>query len=253
MSDKRKSFPENMKLSLLNEVNLKCPSCGIPLIDKVDGKHKRTAADIAHIYPLNSTATEKKLLLNEEKLSPDNLNDEKNLIYLCKNCHHKYDNPKTLEQYRELVSLKKELIKKHELVKDLYTCNIEDELREILRTIENINNLDDLELNYDVSEVESKLKGEKVIFINEIKNYVSQYFNLVRKVLEDFEDSGTVIASQIKILYIKTKKYYDDKAKIYQIVLEHLKSLNPNQSEVAIRIVIAFFIQNCEVFDAVSK
>ncbi|API86568.1 ABC-three component system protein [Francisella uliginis] len=254
MSNNRKKFSKNIVSHLLAEVDSKCPLCNKPLIEKKEnGQFVKVSADIAHIYPLNPTKEDIELLRNEEKLFSDDPNDVNNLIYLCKNNHNDFDRVKTLEKYRALVSLKKKLIKKHELRKDLYTCNIENELREIFKNIESINDLQGVELNYDVSKVESKLKGEKIIFINDIKNYVNQYFNIVRKILRNFGDSGDIIASQIKILYLKAKKYDDEKEKIYQIILEHLKSLNPNQSEVVIRIVIAFFIQNCEVFDAVSK
>ncbi len=62
-----------------------CPLCSRNLVIKKGGKTVRVF-DVAHIYPLNATEREKKILENEEVLEVD-IDSEPNFIALCKECH----------------------------------------------------------------------------------------------------------------------------------------------------------------------
>ena len=91
-----------------------------------------------------------------------------------------------------------------------------------------------------------------------IKNDVESYYNYTRKMLSDLDDAGdefTVIASQFQICYKKLAKVMDDQEEIYnriiKWVLDELKLTNKYAT--AARIIVSFFVQNCEVFDEISK
>ena len=110
MSNIRDKYTESQKISLVSQVNRVCPLCQEPLFYQ---KNKRTYKnyDLAHIYPLNPTLFEQKILENEPRLS-DDVNDEDNLIPLCKICHGKFDTPRTVEEYQKLFAIKKSLIER---------------------------------------------------------------------------------------------------------------------------------------------
>lgn len=91
-----------------------------------------------------------------------------------------------------------------------------------------------------------------------IKNDVESYYNYTRKMLSDLDDAGdefTVIASQFQICYKKLAKVMDDQEEIYnriiKWVLDELKLTDKYAT--AARIIVSFFVQNCEVFDEISK
>ena len=105
MSNPRKKYSDAQNVALLSQVNGVCPLCAEILFYKKGGKSYKNY-EIAHIYPLNPTPTEKTLLEHEERLSND-VNDENNVIPLCEICHGKFDKPRTVEEYRMLLGIKK--------------------------------------------------------------------------------------------------------------------------------------------------
>ena len=110
VEDKRREFSDNEKMLLYNEVNGRCPICGGVLVYTKNGKINKSF-EVAHIYPANPRSEEEELLKNEERLS-DDVNDLKNVIAVCRICHKKFDTPRTGEEYRTWVRLKRNFFKK---------------------------------------------------------------------------------------------------------------------------------------------
>ena len=102
---KRANVNDTVKMSLICEVQGRCPVCRTALVVKKNKKNVRVF-DVAHIYPLNPTDDERVFLSGEEVLS-DDIDCEENFIALCKQCHKIYDTNKTVEEYRQLVALDK--------------------------------------------------------------------------------------------------------------------------------------------------
>lgn len=107
LNENRINFSDNTRQILYDEVKGFCPICGKKLTHE---KNRRLykSFDVAHIYPLNPNNEQKELLKNEERLS--DVNDLGNLLATCKDCHYKYDNPRTIEEYKQWIAIKKRLI-----------------------------------------------------------------------------------------------------------------------------------------------
>ncbi|WP_369404917.1 HNH endonuclease [Piscibacillus salipiscarius] len=86
------------------------------------------------MYPLNPTEEEKKLLKGEKKLHED-VNHLNNIIALCRDCHKEFDNPRTVEEYRELFSIKKNILSKNETRTKYHDHHIENEIKEVITTL----------------------------------------------------------------------------------------------------------------------
>ena len=112
MEDNRRIFSDNEKMLLFNEVNGHCPICGEKLTHKKRDKIIRTF-EVAHIYPANPRPDEVELLKDEERLSND-VNSLDNVLAVCRICHKKFDTPRTVEEYRSWVRLKKALIQQNQ-------------------------------------------------------------------------------------------------------------------------------------------
>lgn len=113
MKARRADVNDTVKMSLLCDVQGACPLCSRNLIVRRSGKTVRVF-DVAHIYPLNATEHEKKILANEEILA-DDIDSEPNFMAVCKKCHKIYDTQKTAGEYRQLVAIKKNINKAKEL------------------------------------------------------------------------------------------------------------------------------------------
>lgn len=253
MQNGRQKYNDNEKIILYNEVNGVCPSCSIDLMIK-KGKKLSKLFEIAHIYPLNPTAEEIKLLKVEEKLSIDP-NDLLNLICLCPTCHTKFDKIKSVDEYRELVQIKKRVINKNK-EKELWSdYKIESEILDILETIYNLDSEfdDSVELSYEPKTIESKSNTSLTIPTKrKIINNVEDYFVVIKQKFNELDSikltSTEVISSQIKVYYLKLQGIYDNQNEIFYALVEWLDKKTKQKSKDACEVIVSYFIQNCEVF-----
>jgi hypothetical protein len=252
MSNPRKKYSDAQNVALLSQVSRVCPLCAEPLFYKKGGKSFKNY-ELAHIYPLNPTQEEELLLKHEELLS-DDVNDEDNIIPLCEICHGKFDKPRTVEEYRELLALKKRLIERsgQEAIWKRYT--IENEISQIIEAIYDDPELDnDADIEFTPKEVDEKLDSSisrptKI----KIKGNVQEYFFFIRKKFSELDsvnpDLSEMISLQIKTYYIKQKSMGYGQQAIFENVVSWIHAKTKPKTNDAAEIMASFFIQNCEVF-----
>lgn len=254
---KRKKFTPNTHILLHHEVDGVCPKCAkVLLYDKKGGKHK--GYEIAHIYPLNATDAEKKLLSKEEKLSED-LNDNKNLLAMCLECHPKFDKPRTVEEYRWAVQKKKDLMAKSKSKSLWHTGQIETEVQEIIRQLKE-QQLPDMA--FDLSLIPLKIDEKTdsslpAITKDKIKNYVKNYFHFIQNAMKNLErespNTAELISNQIRIHYLALKKQGHTQQEIFTNIVDWVHTKTNQVSKDACEAFSSFFVQNCEVFDDNSQ
>lgn len=252
MQDNRRNFSDNEKHELFNEVHGRCPFCGQQLSHKKNGKFYRTF-EIAHIYPVNPSEEEEKLLASEERLSED-VNSLNNLIAVCKICHKIFDTPRTVNEYRNWVKTKKKLLEEKNIKDNYYLFNIEDEIADVINTINTLELEESLvPLSFDSLKVDEKT-NETLPFIlkRSIKNNVVDYFNYIKKQFNDVEKvtpyKFSTIASQIRSFYYKCMQINSNQETVYHSLVDWLDEKTNHHSKTACEVLIAFFIQDCEVF-----
>ena len=252
MSNPRKKYSDAQNVALLSQVSRVCPLCAEPLFYKKGGKSFKNY-ELAHIYPLNPTQEEELLLKHEERLS-DDVNDEDNIIPLCEICHGKFDKPRTVEEYQNLLGLKKGLIERsgQEAIWKRYT--IEDEIGQIIDAIYNDPELDnEAEIDFTPREVDEKLdstisRPTKI----KIKGNVREYFIFIRRKFTELDsvnpDLSEMISLQIKTYYMKQKKMGIGQQAIFENIVSWIYAKTKPKTNDAAEIMASFFIQNCEVF-----
>ncbi len=252
MSNPRKQYSDAQNVALLSQVSRVCPTCAEPLFYKKSGKSFKNY-ELAHIYPLNPSKEEQRLLQNEERLS-DNVNDENNIIPLCEICHGKFDKPRTIEEYRTLFGLKKKLIDRsgQEAIWKRYT--LEEEISQIIEAIYDDPELEnDAEIDFTPREVDEKLdstisRPTKV----KIKGNVREYYTFISKKFSEIDnvssDFSEIISLQIKTYYLKQKNMGLDQQAIFENIVSWIYAKTMPKTNDAAEILASFFIQNCEVF-----
>lgn len=250
--NERKKSTSNLNISLVGEVNGDCPLCGQPLMYKKNGDNFK-GYEIAHIYPLNPLPNEIILLENEERLSID-VNDEKNLIPLCNSCHPKFDTPRTVEEYLNLVAMKKAILEQiaEKIIWEDYP------LKESIKTVvAALSQIDDTEiigdLQLDPKTVDDKTynKIPNIIRIK-IKNHVRNYYPQVKNEFTEIEKQQPGLSTHISL---QVKLYCEDQqlrglsqSVIYRNIVEWMHIKTARLSHEACEIIVSFFVQNCEVF-----
>jgi len=256
MNNKRKNPSNNKKTRLYAEVNGYCPLCNDKLMYEKNNSFQYKC-EVAHIYPLNPKEDEIILLSNVEKLSND-VDDIKNLICLCRDCHKKFDNPRTLEEYNNLLKIKKKLIEKKEIKDEFYSYKIEEEIKDILHILANDeDNESTIRLEYDPKKIDNKTNHTiENLTKRKIKNHISEFFHIIKNEFRNIDsikpNKATKIATQIKSFYFEVSEKNSSQEFIYNYLVEWLdKKTNINKD--ASSIVISYFVQDCEVFDVIPK
>ncbi len=255
MDTKREAFTENDKLILFSEVEGMCPLCPNSLMYEKNSQNRKNF-EIAHIYPLNSQKEELELLKDEERLSLDP-NDLKNLICLCVSCHTKFDKPRTLEEYKELVAIKKTLLRQTKDKSLWGDTKIENDIKEIIKILatEEIDLSKEDILKYDPKEIDRKV-NDTITFLTKRKIHrnVQDYFQIVKSKFIELDKvtplTTETISAQIKthfLLLCKEHKEVNQKI-IFDALVSWLSKRTKQDNDEACEIIISYFIQNCEVF-----
>ncbi len=252
MSNPRKQYSDAQTIALLSQVNRVCPLCAEPLFYKKNGISFKNY-ELAHIYPLNPNSGEEILLQNEKRLGND-VNDEQNIIPLCEICHGKFDKPRTVEEYRELLNIKQQLINRSGQEAIWKTYSIEEEISEIIEAIYNSPEFEiETEIEFVPREVDEKLnetitRPTKI----KIKNNVREYFIFIKKKFAELDnakiDLSEIISLQVKTYYLKQKNMGLTQQDIFDNIVTWIHMKTKPVTMDAAEILASFFIQNCEVF-----
>lgn len=249
--NKRENISDNRKMLLHTEADGICPKC-TKTLTYTSGKKVMKKFEIAHIYPLNPTKEEEKILSGVELLSEDR-NDDKNLIALCPECHTIFDKPRTVEGYNDMVRIKKSLMVKDFFRNSLHENNIEDDIKKIIDMLIKEDIDDDFEEKYQAKKVDDKLNDTiSRLTKRNIKSNVRLYYLIIqekfRQLDEENDNTFKIIANQINTYYLKLSRVSKSQEEIFKYLSDWLNNKTNNYSSEACDILISFFIQNCEVF-----
>lgn len=239
-------------LRLVQDVNLRCPLCGVDLIHSGD-VNAIAGYDVVHIFPDNLDVNAR-AQFSRIKKAPEKSDALENQIPLCLNCANAYLKDPSLEDYQKLVEEKNRIRVKKRTENDLNQLTLEEKLTKVILLLRNVKpDLGNQSLEYDAHKVEEKITQD--ISLQGIVNYyVAGYYNKIRRQFSDLEgkDFGfDELAATIKLAYIKLKKENLSQTEIFSRLAQWIRdqeSLSDEYMESS-RILVAFFVQNCEVFE----
>lgn len=259
MANARIKYHTNEHSILYGETGGCCPLCALPMMfKKASSKHPSIGYEIAHIYPLNPNSSQAKAL--ENYAIPDDINSLDNVILLCPTCHTKYDKDFKIEEYLNLLQIKKSYLSEAKAKLTASQHALQDEVCEILDLIvrDDVSYGDLSETKLDVSSLNEKLKtGMSSLQKREIRANVIDFFVPIRNHIRLIEQRDQAV---IRILQNQINSYYlimekqnpGNKDFIFNHVSKWI-SLKSGKSDMAAKILTSFFVQNCEVFDADSN
>ena len=252
----RKNPTESQLKILLEEVGGSCPmpGCGKSLVNEIDGK-VYNQYEIAHVFP-NKPDDFQKLHLKDVEVDGENSEALANKIALCRDCHKIYDNNTTEVSYSQMLERKRKLAVGLKAKKEISKVVIEDD---IVKTIEVLTTMkkEDLEqsgtLEYKSLAVAQKV--EDFMLCLDIENKVTQYFNFVRDCFKRFDASGDrfeLICHSVRHLYLHLKANKLTQYEMYETITNWFVS-KTQRSRTVCEIMTSFFVQNCDIYDEISK
>ncbi|MCD8244787.1 MAG: HNH endonuclease [Parabacteroides sp.] len=258
MKNKRKKYSPLDEMILFNEVDGRCPLCDIQLFVEKQNKSKSKKFQIAHIYPLNPSNAEIEELCGESRLA-DDVNDLKNVIAVCPNCHTVFDKPRTREEYQKWFGIKKSLLDKAATKEMFSHFTLEEEIGEILSRL-NANSIENslVLLNYNLIRVDNKLDSSVLPLTKKtIKDDIANYYRYIEESFKRIEGTkpgkSELIAAQVRLAYLKMLDQESKQEVIHKALIDWLNMQTGEYSRQACSIIVSFFIQSCEIFSDSTK
>ena len=249
---------QTMEDRLKDECNRRCLLCG----------EKRTSHVLTEIVPSSSdykVRNDVRGLLEERMLKddiPDFNNDydthgERNYALLDPNCYSEYTNNFSAEKCSGLMSNKIYAIRQAEIQEELDSLEVDRSLSELLDSLDRLIDPEAVAaLQYSPTSISNKIEPERHILKAQVSELVARYYGFIKNELHAREGLN---GFQFIDLQYSMKKYFltlqragEDQDEIYSRLALWVKDSTRCKSIVACEILVAFFIQDCEVFNEIA-
>lgn len=224
---------------LLNEVNNCCPfpGCGKSLFLGESGKLQYFYSGI--------------LIDKAKKVSVENC------LAVCPECANKFWLNPTSSTRKELREVKKILVSKFESEQLLNEASLEKGIVKVVESISKLKQKDLESASLFPKKISEKINpDENVALYSLVSNYVSLYFIRIREILQKLDKSNKinygVLQDQIHAFYKSLERSGKSQNEIFESITNKIHSVSLKENFYC-QIVVSYFIQSCEVFDAIAK
>ena len=213
------------------------PGCGKQLSAVADSK-------VSRVYEIS-------LVDKTKKVTTDNL------IALCPMCHATYQMDDSKAKTKELANVKALLITHGQSARLLDGIALEKGIVGVLRRLADLKEKAFFKAELDPKELTKKVNPtDNYILYLTVKNNVTTYFLKIREIMTNLDRRGPIdyeaLQDQMKAIYKRLKKSHLSQMEIFREITEKLHRTSL-QDDVYCQIVVCYFIQSCEVFDAVAE
>lgn len=180
-----------------------------------------------------------------------------NLIAMCHDCFQSYVFKHVKVEEQELQTIKKLQTDARSTRRTLDEVAIEKGIAQVIENLSKAKPGQLLALNYDAVSVPEKIDEDLHAFlVYEVTGHVARYFLFIEKTMQDLvrrkQFSDDLFRAQIKESYRKLAEKGNSPETIYSALSERLRRITKQDIRFC-SIVISYFIQACEVFDASTK
>lgn len=219
-------------------------TCSMPLC----GKHLQT------ITPQNQTAADYEIIPIEESKGVK----YENLIAVCHDCFQKYTLSHTKAEKKSLKAIKKLQMDARSTRQTLDDIAISKGIELVIENLSNAKPSELKDLTYDPVSVSEKIDEDNCYFlVNDIRNNVARYYNYIEKTMRNLSMknvySDDLIRAQMKESY---KQLASNHTLTPEQIFSELSKRIQRITKQDIRfcyIVVSYFVQSCEVFNAITK
>jgi hypothetical protein len=241
---------------LLLEANSICPLCAKPLVGNKNNNSLKNYK-ITHIVPPNPTTEEEAELgdLIDPSMNADAFN---NKIALCLDCANRYTVHTTQDECEHLMDIKNRLYRNFAANEVLNKMYLEEQIEAVIRQISVAppEQLSDT-LNYEALRVRDKIPESNIPLLIKTEGFVVRYYRFIESVFSQLEREGRLnsknVALDVRRTYDSLLTYGLTQDEAYARLTDWFRNKTNAQNVLACEILVAFFVQSCEVFDALTK
>lgn len=190
-------------------------------------------------------------------IDPDQpVTGEDNLIAMCPDCAKKYRFGANADMIRRMKEIKKRFTDIAEMQEIVSQQKVVDDVRRVLTKIPNLPFPQGVDLNYEPALLKQKISTDTPDLLAQIKVWVNLYYPDVHDTLQELNREGKQrfepFCHQVRLNYLNLKEKGYSQRDIYESMIKWLQGAT-NEDAHACEIVIAYFVQKCEVFDVISE
>ena len=232
------SYADKYGISLVAEEQSICPSdgCTNSLFLRIDGQ-------IAPDFEV--------IVIDPSKP----VNGEDNLIAMCPDCAKKYklvSDPLKIHRMQEIKKRFTDIADRQEIVSQQ---KVVEDVRRVLTKIPKLPYPNGVDLNYEPVSLKQKIRLDSPDLLAQIKMWVNLYYPDVHDTLQELNREGKQrfepFCHQVRLNYLILNEKGYSQRQIYEELIKWLQ-VATNEEAHACEIVIAYFVQKCEVFDVIS-
>lgn len=223
---------------LINEANHVCPfpGCSRSLIVAKAGK-------ATNLYNVG---------LIDKKKAPT----VENLLALCPHCYATYSIDDNAKICKELNGVKKILVAHQQSVQLLDDLPLEKGIVGVISKVKNLKEKDLADASLDPKEIKQKLKpSDNMVLYTTVNAYVTAYYIKLHEIMMNADKRGEIdydeVQDQMHAIYKRLKKAKKTKVEIFNEIAQKIHKVSL-QEDIFCQIVVSYFIQSCEVFDAIT-
>ena len=223
---------------LINEANHVCPfpGCGRSLVVTKAGK-------ATNLYSVG---------LIDKKKAPT----VKNLLALCPYCYATYSIDDNAKICKELNGIKKILVAHQQSVQLLDDLPLEKGIVGVISKVKNLKEKDLVDASLDPKEIRQKLiPSDNMVLYTTVNAYVTAYYIKLHEIMMNADKRGDIdydeVQDQMHAIYKRLKKAKKTKVEIFNEIAQKIHKVSL-QEDIFCQIVVSYFIQSCEVFDAIT-
>jgi len=236
VSSNEVSLPEKIQQLHLVQQKGKCPVCNSQIISQAGD----TVSLSYHIIKINESGS----------VTADNT------VAICENCFAKYE--AGIKPSKATLSKLKAQMKLDAMYADnVDTLNIDKEIEAVLEALQTTKPTELVKLKYEPVKVEKKI-NEDFLLCDKVKGFVVRYFNFVGDKLKQLNAENKlkyeIISNEVKMAYLTFASMQGlDANGIFDKMVEWLMDKTECNNKTACEIVIAYYVQNCEVFSETTE
>ena len=232
----KKNFGE----SLLIDCNFKCSieNCGHSLITILSDGESSAKYEII-------TLSKKRSL------------QYKDLLCVCNDCFQQYTLHCSPEEHQKLLTLKQVQMNRRTAMLVLDDASLHKNISKLLSKLSEMTELKETQLNYDPVSVSKKLDGTApFVFVDMIKTYVRYYFATIDSIMKDLARQNlyndNLIRAQIREAFLSLEEKGIPPQTIFDNMVGWIQNLTKQNEQYCV-LVVAYFIQSCEVFHVITE
>lgn len=223
---------------LINEANHVCPfpGCGRSLVVTKAGK-------ATNLYNVG---------LVDKKKAPA----VDNLLALCPRCYATYSIDESTKACKELIGVKKILVGHQQNIQLLDDLPLEKGIVGVVSKVKNLKEKDLADASLDPKEIKQKLNpSDNMALYITVNTYVTTYYVRLRTIMMNADKRGEIdydeVQDQMHAIYKRLKKAKKSNVEIFNEIAQKVHKVSL-QEDIYCQIVVSYFIQSCEVFDAIT-